>query len=477
MNRVVFGIALLAGAAGISAACFSSSNGSGPKDGGVADGTSPSSGGGSGSGSGSGGSSGSRSGSSSGSSGGSGGSSSGSSGASGGDGGSPCVDPQLTFGNIGQGDTNQYFTSGVGARTATDLLIFSGYQGPDPEGDGGGPSIPLVYVQAFDATTGVSEGSSQMLFAAADPTREGIKVEAAAVAPTGQIALLYSHANSPLYAAFLGPAAADAGVAGLTVLKSNVVLTSNYSPTADPSHVIWSNATQSFVMSWALGTGGGESIAEFNATGGQTAGGVAAVSTDNGTTTGDPGSAGESSVGISGDLLAIEWLSGISNGNQLGITVYNTLGDQVGGFTYVDPMSNFATLAGTANGFVLVYSPETGGLTTTEAFIPTTASGLADAGTFPTHTIPVPGGTTFRMRAISDSVGTGGSGGVGLALMAAASTSFAYVHADGVTIDGPVSVFGTGNTTSQVSLTNINGSFVITLFYGNSTQIAASGCN
>ena len=54
MNRVLFGMALLGGAAGISAACFSSSNGSEPKDGGVAEGTSSSSGGGSGSGSGSG---------------------------------------------------------------------------------------------------------------------------------------------------------------------------------------------------------------------------------------------------------------------------------------------------------------------------------------------------------------------------------------------------------------------------------------
>jgi hypothetical protein len=67
--------------------------------------------------------------------------------------------------------------------------------------------------------------------------------------------------------------------------------------------------------------------------------------------------------------------------------------------------------------------------------------------------------------------------------MGATSTSFAYVHADGITLDGPVSVFAAGeqNSYSQVSLTNINGSFVVTLFnltngvFG--TQIAASGCN
>ncbi len=58
MNRVLFGIALLVGAPGILAGCFSSANGSGVKDGGIADVTSSSSGGGSGSGSGSGSSSG-----------------------------------------------------------------------------------------------------------------------------------------------------------------------------------------------------------------------------------------------------------------------------------------------------------------------------------------------------------------------------------------------------------------------------------
>ena len=203
--------------------------------------------------------------------------------------------------------------------------------------------------------------------------------------------------------------------------------------------------------------------------------------TDNGTTTGNYT---ESSLGTSGDLLAIDWLSGIPNKNQTGITVYDTSGAQVGGFTYVAPQANgLAEVAGTANGFVLVYAPETGGLTTTGVFIPTTASGLADAGAFQTFTIPIPGGTSLGLQAVSDGVGTGGAGGVGLALMGATSTSFAYVHADGVTLDGPVSLFGTGNQNSysQVSLTNINGSFVVTLFNLTngvfSTQIAASGCH
>jgi hypothetical protein len=408
----------------------------------------------------------------------------------GGSGGSSCANPQLTFGRIATGDSNPYFTSGVGARTATELLVFNGYQGPDPGGDGGGPSVPYVYVQAFDRPTGTSKGPAQALFPVADPTREAVSVEAVAVAPTGEIALLYSHANNPLYAAFLAPATgADAGVAGLTVLQSNLVVGPVFTHsggTTESAHVFWSNATQSFVMSW-VGDAYTESISEFSATG-QSVGGVAAVRTDNGMTAGN---VTEACAGGSGDLLAIDWLSGIQGKNQTGITVYDTSGTQVGGFTYAAPQVNgLAELAGTANGFVLVYAPETGGLTTTGVFIPATASGLADAGTFPTYTISIPGGTALGLRAISDDVGTGGAGGVGLALMGASSTSFAYVHADGTTVGGPVSVFGSGYQASfsQVSLTNINGSFVMTVFeltanagsglpsqFG--TQIAASGCN
>jgi hypothetical protein len=67
---------------------------------------------------------------------------------------------------------------------------------------------------------------------------------------------------------------------------------------------------------------------------------------------------------------------------------------------------------------------------------------------------------------------------VGVAQLLPSSTSFAYVHADGVAFDGPVTVFGSSG--SQVAVTNINGSFVVTSFgpmgSGLATEIAASGC-
>ena len=474
MNRVLLGIAVIvAGAAGISAGCFSSSNGSGPKDGGAPDGTSSSSSGGSGSGSSSGGSSGGSSGSSSGGS--SGGSSGSSSGSSGGDGGSPCVDPQLTFGNIGQGDSNVHFTSGVGARSSTELFIFSGYLGPDPTGDGGGANVELVYVQAFDPTTAVAKGPAQPLFTGPNPNpgNAGLSVDAAAVAPTGQMALVY-HDSKGFSVAFLD-AAADGGAAGLTVVKTLLLDSSPYGH-GDPAHVIWSNTSQSFVIS-TLGLNGVPTIAKYTAAGAQTAGGVAAVTTDDmGQTYSD--APGEGSVGESGGLLGIVWVSNNAT-NPEALTVYSAIGTQVGGVEYVGGVNGpFATLAGVAGGFVTVYANQNGP-TTTGLFIPTAGGAFQDGGT----TFSVPGVGASKLRAISDGVGSGGAGGVGLGLLyqGGNSAGFAYIHADGTTVDGPVTVFSTGpQAQAEISLTNLNGSFV-TAFNANgnqvSTQIAASGCN
>ena len=60
--------------------------------------------------------------------------------------------------------SNPNFTSGVGARTAQQLLVFDSYVGPDPAGDGGGPNIGLTYVQAFDPANGMSAAPAQPLF-------------------------------------------------------------------------------------------------------------------------------------------------------------------------------------------------------------------------------------------------------------------------------------------------------------------------
>jgi hypothetical protein len=398
--------------------------------------------------------------------------------------GNPCADPQLTFGNVGQGDSNANFTSGVGARTATDLYIFSGYAGPDPAGDGGGPTVGFVYVQAFDATTAKSKGPAKEFFPApGDKSNVTLFVTAAAIAPTGQIALVTRDNNSSLFVTFLD-AASDGGVAGLQVLQSVLLSTAGYYSV--PEHVIWSNATQSFVVSWEQANDI-ESVAKFTATGGQAAGGIASVTTDDGTTTGEPNNSGGASAGQSGNLLGIAWRSGVQN--SIAITAYNALGDQVGSYAYLasfpggnGPIAD--TLSATAEGFVGAY---TYNQITKGVFVPSSVfvpdGGIADAGAFPTFTIP--GSNALQLRAVSDGAGTGGAGGVGVAQMLESSTSFAYVHADGVTFDGPVTVFGNGAnaySNSEVAVTNVNGSFVVTLFspMGSgrvlATEIAASGC-
>ena len=395
--------------------------------------------------------------------------------------GSSCVDPQLTFRNIGQGDINPLFSSGVGARTATELFIFSGYTGPDPAGDAGGANVERVYVQGFDPSTGTSNGPAQPLFAGPDPNPGNtlLTVAGAAIAPTGQIALVYQTQSYGVWVTFLEPSA-DASVGGLTVLRSVQFQAGSYLSVPD-CHVTWSNVTESFVVSAKTATNT-VAIGEYTATGGGTAGGVSAVATDDTGTTGD--SAQQGGVGVSGSLLGVEWLSGLSSPTSFGLTVYNSIGSLVGGPTYVGLGGDdtVAALAGTANGFVCAYCAYQHTTPTMILFASTSGGEIADGGTFPTSTLTTL--SSSRVSAVSDNVGTGGAGGVGVAMLFDNSTGFAYVHADGHTVDGPVNVFSTGRAggaPSEISLTNYNGSFVITV-YGQTgsnvfTQIAASGCN
>ena len=129
---------------------------------------------------------------------GSGGSAAGSTGIGG---GAACPSAQTQFGNIAQGDSNPYFTSSVGVRTGSQLLVFSGYNGPAATADGGasvdgGGNVNLIYWQAFDPATAKSVGPARPL-ALTDSTSAGsIYLYDASIAPTGEIAVLYSHLDS-----------------------------------------------------------------------------------------------------------------------------------------------------------------------------------------------------------------------------------------------------------------------------------------
>ncbi|MGO9832906.1 MAG: hypothetical protein ACLP1X_01690 [Polyangiaceae bacterium] len=504
LARLAGGLLCLAALGG----CFSSSKGGGgPTDGGGEDSTFPSSSSSSSGGSGSGSSSGSRDGSSSGtgtSSGSSGGSGSGSGGGT--DASNSCPSAQTQFGITAQGDVNTNFQSGVGARTATDLYIFSGYVGPDPTADAGAPTINATYVQAFDAQTAVSKGPAQLLFVQPNLINSDFggyvsALYSTAVSPTGQIALVYranhnGNTDIGLYAAFLDSAVdagtgSDGGVAGLQV--KNIVLLETVWMTGQP-YVIWSDASQAFVISWFYHPGPGDpgpgaavAVAKF-LVGGQAAGG-----STNPVPTNDPNgyvynptlgyalvpSSVSGSVGESGNLLGVAYLD--TPGNNPGITVLDSVGNQVGSsFELVpDAGGGWSAVGGTSNGFVYVYdkaSPSS----VAEIFLPTSGDagviGSGDAGAFPTFSF-TGGARANAARAIAD--GTGGVGGVGLALLYPTQVSFAYVNADGVGHQGPETVFAhTYNDGDEVSMTNVAGSFVVSLYDSStrSTKVAASGC-
>ncbi len=88
-------------------------------------------------------------------------------------------------------------------------------------------------------------------------------------------------------------------------------------------------------------------------------------------------------------------------------------------------------------------------------------------------------GVVYDIRTIADNVGIGGKGGVEVALSFGDTNavSFAYVSAEGTAHQGPYQVFAQGGGPGAMSMTNFNGSFVISTYNSltNSTQVIATG--
>ena len=109
-------------------------------------------------------------------------------------------------------------------------------------------------------------------------------------------------------------------------------------------------------------------------------------------------------------------------------------------------------------------------------------AGLRDAGIYSTAlTSPDPSAPLAKasdLRAISDDVGTGGQGGVGLALIFRASNGvyFAYLNSDGGGIQG-LSPSSCGGGPGTMSMTNFNGSFAISSYTAatHSAQVIETG--
>lgn len=408
--------------------------------------------------------------------------------------GNSCPNAQTQLGNIAMGDTSPYFFGGAALRTKNALLLFSGYQGPDPATDAG--SVNSIYVQAFDPVTGQSQGPAQPFLAT--PVGSWIPYPyASAVAPTGEVALLYQTyytgaPNFPMYASFFAPAAdAGANPAGLTFVQTVTLEATNLE--AQPQ-AIWSNTSKAFVFSWVAGAPNGPMKVEKYLPNGQSAGAASdPVPTD------DPA-----------DIVYDQPNQGVvADSNGVFGVAYNSQDDSENPFlTVLDPVTGnevgnpirvagggatnhrWVTMGGTSAGFVVFYDIPSGGVA--EALVPVSADGGVpaaevpdggDAGTLPGFQFS---GTKAAQNAVALADDVGGVGGVGVSLLYPDGVAFAYVSADGVTHISPsqaiahVFTSGPGGDLAgdYITTTNSGGSFGIGLWdsANHRVQGVATGC-
>ena len=417
----------------------------------------------------------------------------GASGGAGGGGGTVTVCPQTQFGLVADGDSNQYFTSGVGLRTANQLLIFSGYRGPDPKAsaDAGTstiPSVVQVYVQAFDPGTAQSQGPAQPLFTLQYvspwggnnmPQRVGL---IGAISPIGQVALLYYN-TSGIGVAFLGTAAGDAGVApgNLQVIRQVQLEVSGPGALPPHAHAVWSVEFNAFIFSYLLPSENGPlHVRKFFSDGRPVGGDTDGVpSTDPNNYVGDHGWA---VVTNPNPYLGVLYGTG-SYGSDMGapyLTVLDTQGNQVGQTFSLEanpkPTSWIAGAA-TSTGYVVFY--DQGGIQA--SFLSLDAKGNVPAGQYTDAGVPEGfhfSGTEAANDAIALNDDVGGAGGVGLGIMYSGSVSFAYVAADHSHF-GPAKVLAhAANGADYITISNTAGSFAVSLWSEaeQRTYVAATTC-
>ncbi|HEX2657161.1 MAG TPA: hypothetical protein VHU40_02770 [Polyangia bacterium] len=412
--------------------------------------------------------------------------------------GNGCLNPQTAFGNVAQGDANPSFVSGVGVRASDRLVAFTGYTGAplalggmggtpmsaSAGGMGGTANVNLIFVQTFDAATGVALEPATPLFKAGDGTN--LYLHNAAISPTGEIALLYgtgplNQNNNTLWVAFLSTTAA-AGNAGVQLERTPTQIESAQFGSVGS---YWSAANQQFVFYWEYYVGGWQIRTKKFQGGGTPAGGdTNAVPTASGLN----GTSYSPGVGASGQLFAVGYRD-YSTGHPT-LTLLDVDGTQVGTPIKLEAMGigQWIQVGGTANGFSVLYQR---GSNAYQVFLPKTADGLnvqlpsgaggaggagGATGTNPWTTFNIPSSATEPNVAftIGDEAG---AGGVGTVYLESNGASFLYVTADGSKRFAIGSVISS-STGSQVAITNHHGSFGVSLFdkTKHSVQLVASGC-
>jgi hypothetical protein len=411
-------------------------------------------------------------------------------GGAGGGGGTVTVCPQTQFGLVAEGDSNPNFYGGVGLRTATQLLNFTAYTGPDPNAttDAGTSTVPLVYVQAFDPVSAQKQGEARPLFTpqyvTGGPNAFMFSL-VATIAPTGQVAVVYWDGYE-IGAAFLAPAMADAGVSpGSLQVVRQVQL--EVSGIASLPHVIWSVALNAFVFSYQPGDVNQPiHVRKFYSDGRPVGGDTDGVPTDRsdnlvGTGGGAPGFA---VVTNQNPYLGVFY--GQYGPGAPFLTILDTQGNQAGKTFSLQASpagTSWLTGAATSTGYVAFYAQ--GGIQA--SFVSPDAKGnvlatqYTDAGVLDGFHF---NGTEAANTAIALNDDVGGAGGVGLAIAYNGKVSFAYVNPDHSHVN-PATVFAhtwVGNSTGlrfdYLNISNSAGSFAVSL-WSNAEQkvyVAATTC-
>ena len=408
----------------------------------------------------------------------------GASGGAGGGGGTVTVCPQTQFGLPAEGDSNPNFYGGVGLRTATQLLNFTAYTGPDPNGptDAGTSTVALVYVQAFDPVGAQKQGPAQPLFTPQYVTGfasngYGAFSLVAAIAPTGQVAIIYWNAFG-IGAAFLGPAAGDAGASpGNLQVTRQVQL--EVSGIGSLPHVIWSVAFNAFVFSYQLNDGNDPiHLRKFYSDGRPVGGDTDGVPTDRSDNKGGT-SRGFAVVTNQNPYLGVFYCQDGGNGAPF-LTVLDTQGNQVGKTFSLQASpagTNWLTGAATSTGYVAFY--DQGGIQA--SFISPDAKGNVSAAQY-TDAGVLDGfhfnGTETANRAIALNDDVGGAGGVGLAIAYSGKVSFAYVNSDHSHVNPATVLPHSWDNADYVNISNSAGSFAVSLWNNaeHKVEVAATTC-
>ncbi|MGB8294627.1 MAG: hypothetical protein WCG85_04305, partial [Polyangia bacterium] len=378
------------------------------------------------------------------------------------------------FGNAATSDSDPHYTSGVGLLTATEFLTFNAYVGPDSTDAGATES--RIDVQHFDPITGKSKGDATPLLTAAGTDSHGIYITGADIAPTGEIAIIYSAHDSTGWGDFL--AFFDKT---LTLSRTTPFVAWGSDYYADSSFVKWLNGE--FVASSTWQNGNFYVKVGYFAATGANAGGTNAIPTDDPSSAVSASNVAEGEVAFSGSTFAVEYLS--SSGDTPYLTLLDTQGDEVGtpanfspDFAKASGGDYFVSVAGTAQGFVAVYNgtSSAGASSLLTTFVSNSASGDAGVPVGASHAFP--GGQAhvgpWSVRGSSDGTGAGFA-----VHYPNGSVSFLYFGGDGSPRGTPQTVLYQQEPTAasdEVLVTNFGGTFAVSLFSSveHSTQVIAS---